>query len=691
MNLKTKKDMTFSVLQRSAMGISILGLLVTGCKPDKSTLQLPAIISNHMVLQQNSDAALWGKANPGSKITVTAPWGSKSSVKANSDSTWLLTLATGTAGGPFEIIIANDDSVATIVDVMVGEVWLASGQSNMEMPLMGWPPNDTIQGSAKAIALSANNAIRMFTVTRNVSASPLTDVVGSWQVSSPETSPNFSATAYFFARKLNAELNVPVGIIHSSWGGTPAESWIKGSVLANDPDFAKTVKNLEDLMPQMVVYNQWMTGLPLVDVTVKDGKDPIVGLDLFDVYCSSPTTDTQAWGKLNMPSNIESSEIGEFDGVVWLRKEVDIPAAWAGKELVLSLGAIDDRDVTYFNGTRVGGFEEAGMWQMKRVYTIPAELVKAGKAVVAVRVTDTQGGGGITGGADLMTIAPTKQPQKSISLAGEWQYRVVAEFKQNKLYTIDPQSNQWEKRPKLSVALGPYTATSLYNAMIAPLVPYGIKGAIWYQGEANVGRAKQYVGLMEKLIACWRADFVNAQMPFAMAQLAPWHYNDVTGISSAGIREAQRRTLSVANTGLVSTMDIGDVNNIHPCNKSDVGERFALWALATQYGKADLAFSGPQFKSMEIAEGKALLTFDSTNGGLIVKDDVPNQFEIAGADGVFVPATVVIDGNHLVVSSDKVTEPANVRYAFKNGSVASLFNGASLPAPSFTTESDFGY
>jgi sialate O-acetylesterase len=679
--------MKFKSLSTVFFASAVGALSLTSCQPDKSNLKLPALFTNHMVLQQKSEVALWGKANPGSKIVVTVPWGEKASVKASADSSWLLKLATTDAGGPFDLTIANDDSLLTISDVMLGEVWLASGQSNMEMPLMGWPPNDTIQGSAQAIANAANNAIRMFTVTRNVSAEPLADVVGSWQVSSPETAPNFSATAYFFARKLNAELNVPVGIIHSSWGGTPAESWVNGTVLANDSDFVKTVNDLKGLAPQMTVYNEWMKGLTCLDVNPKDGKDPIVGLDLFDKICSDPALDTQSWPTMAMPGNIEKSDIGEFDGAVWLRKEVDIPAAWNGKELELSLGAIDDRDVTYFNGTKVGGFEEGGQWQMKRVYAIPAELVKQGKAVIAVRVIDTQGGGGITGSTDLLTLAPKGKKAKSISLAGDWRYKVVAEFRQNQFFVMDPSTDTWAKRPKLSIVLGPYTASALYNAMIAPLVPYTVKGAIWYQGESNVGRANQYVRLMAMLIGSWRKEFDNELMPFALAQLAPWHNGNVNGTASANLREAQRRTMEVGGVGLVSTMDIGNVNNIHPCNKKDVGERFALWALGTQYGKAEMAYSGPNLKSASVVDGKVVLTFEHVNGGLMLKDGVPNQFEISGADGVFVPAEAIVNGEQVEVSSPKVTTPANVRYAYKNGSEASLFNGAGLPAPSFTTES----
>lgn len=661
---------------------------MTACQPQKSNLQLPALFADQMVLQQQSDVAFWGKANPGSKVKVSGGWGAEQTVKANADSTWTLKLPTTTAGGPHAVTIVNDDSTLTLNNVLLGEVWLASGQSNMEMPLMGWPPNDTIQGSASAIANANYPNIRMFTVVRNVSESPLSDVVGAWQECTPQNAPNFSATAFFFARKLHAELNVPIGIIHSSWGGTPAESWIKGGLLANDPDFAETISGLEAVKPQMKLYADWLKALPVVDVTPKaDGSDPIVGIDLFDQYCTNPLLDDAGWPVMSLPVLIERTEVGDFDGALWLRKQVAIPAAWEGKALTLDLGPIDDRDVTFFNGAMIGGTQEGGFWQMNRQYTVPADLVKAGNALVAVRVIDNQGGGGVYGSPDQLRLHPQGNAKQAVSLAGEWKYKVVAEFKQNTFHLIDPQTDQWANRPKLSVSVGPFTASALYNAMIAPLVPYGIKGAIWYQGEANVGRAEQYIRLMDMLIKNWRDDFGNAQMPFYMAQLAPWNYSDVKGTSSALLRDAQRRTLAVPHTGMVSTLDIGNVNNIHPCNKLDVGERMARWALANDYGKTDLPFSGPLYTKMEVADGKVILRFSNTDGGLQLKTDVLNQFEVAGDDGVFVPAVTKVDGETIVVSSDKVKAPTHVRYAFSNGAEASLFNGAGLPAPSFTTES----
>ena len=472
-------------------------VFLSACAKD-ANLSLPTIFSNNMVLQQNSNAAIWGKATPGTKVTVTGDWGATASAKAAVDSTWLLNLPTRGAGGPYALRVTANKTAITINNVLLGEVWLASGQSNMEMPLAGWPPKDPIMNSEATITTSDNSEIRMFTVLRNTSAVPLEDVSGDWQLASPETAGRFSATAYFFARKLNQELRVPIGIIHSSWGGTPAEAWVSGKMLTIDKDFSDAIKQVEEL------------------------------------------------GTMNN---------------------------------------------------------------------------------------------------DSATLAA------------------------------------------LSLTLSAHTPSALFNAMIAPLTPYSLKGAIWYQGESNVGRAHQYMRLKSMLVTDWRNQFNNPDFSFYYVQLAPWHYNDVKGTSSANLREAQRRMMDLANTGMISTLDIGNVDNIHPANKTDVGERLALWALAKNYQR-DIPFSGPIPTDKETLGNALHISFKHTVDALIINETVPNQFEIAGKDGVFHPAQTLVKGDTLILSSKNVTAPVNARYAYKNGSVASLFNSAGLPAPSFSTEDE---
>lgn len=665
--------------------LSAICLTLCSCTP-KANLEMPSIFSDNMVLQHSTNVAFWGKAEPGTKIYIETEWDASANTKVEDDSTWQVNVVTGKPGGPYMVTIKNGKQIRTINNVLLGEVWLGSGQSNMEMPLAGWPPNDTIENSSQMIATANNPMIRMFTVTRNTSAQPLNDVTGSWKESTPENAPGFSATAYLFAHKLHSELGIPVGIIHSSWGGTPAESWVSGKTLSTDPDFENIINDLKSLWPQMQNYNMWLSQHKVIDVAIgEDGVDPIIGMDISDAYCSNPELNTQSWPVINVPSLIEQGEIGEFDGAIWFRKEIEIPQDFEGDSLVLSLGPIDDRDITYFNGIKIGATEEDRFWQKERLYNIPSEFVKAGKAVIAVRVIDTQGGGGIYGNAELIKLYNANDQSKSISLAGEWKYMVVAEHKENKFYIFNPEINDYASRPKLSMIIGPYTPSTLYNAMIAPLVPYTIKGAIWYQGEANVGRSAQYVRLKSMLINDWRKQFKNSEMPFYFVQLAPYKYDDPESSSSAKIRDAQRRTLSVTNTGMVVTLDIGNVNNIHPAYKTEVGERLAFWALANNYDK-EISFSGPLYKNFTVKAEKLIISFTNANGGLTINAETPNQFELAGEDGIFYPAKAIVENDAVILTSPKVKNPVNARYAYKNGSQASLFNVAGLPASTFTTE-----
>ena len=684
---KIKMNLRFLILSLVSL------ILMASCTFKESKIKLPAIFSDNLVLQRNAEVTIWGTARPGSKVMINLPDGSEYSTKTAKDSTWMLKVKTGDATKEsFDLSILNDDSVVIINNVLIGEVWFCSGQSNMEMPLQGWPPNDTIQGSAEVIADASYPDIRMFTVVRNVSPEPLDNCVGSWQESNPQNAPYFSATAFFFGRKLHEELNVPIGLIHSSWGGTPVESWMSGRVLKDDSDFGEIVSIMDTAQEEMRLYDEWLYRHPVVNLlNHDDGTGPLVGLDLLDSICYDPKLNDNNWSKMILPSNIESTEVGDFDGAIWFRKEVMIPQSWGGKILELNLGPIDDCDVTYFNGNRIGGYEEGGFWQVKRVYDIPSELVKVGKAIIAVRMIDPQGGGGIYGDStDIYIVPKGVSPENGISLAGEWKYRVVGEYSQDKFYVFDPGINEYESHPKKSISFGPFTATSLYNAMIAPLIPYTIKGAIWYQGEANVGRATQYSRLFPMMIMNWREDFNNPDMPFYYVQLAPWKYGGYDGTELGALREAQRRTLSLANTGMAVTLDIGNYENIHPCNKKDVGERLARWALVETYGR-DGVVSGPLYKEAVFENGYAKISFDYTNGGLKLDYSDTSNFEIAGPDGEFYPAEAMIKDNQVWVKSKKVKNPLVVRYAYRNGQEATLFNGDGLPASSFTSSDQIGY
>jgi sialate O-acetylesterase len=452
-------------------------------------VRLPAVVSDNMVLQQNSKVTLWGWADPGEKIKVKASWQSffGKSTKADKDGKWKIAVKTPKAGGPFTITIKAGNAII-LKNILSGEVWICSGQSNMEMGMA------VTNNAAEEIAKADYPNIRLFDAARRLSARPLEDVAGSWVECSPETVARhgtwggFSAVAYYFGRKLHKDLNVPIGLISSTWGGSPAQSWTPGEMLSTMPDFAEHVKRL--------------------------------------TRQSTP-----------------------------------------------------------------------------------------------------------------QAIAP-------------------------------------------AAAINAHTPTSLYNAMIYPFIPFTIRGAIWYQGESNAGAPVQYQTLFPAMIKSWRDAWGLGDFPFYYVQIAPIGYD----VNSAYLREAQFMTLSIPNVGMAVTMDISNIYDMHPKNKLDVGERLALWALAKDYGQKGLVYSGPVYKGMKIEGNKIRLSFDYIGSGLMAKDGPLTHFKIAGADKNFVDATATIEGDTIVVSSDKITSPAAVRFAFSNNDEPNLCNKEGLPASSFRTD-----
>lgn len=649
----------------------------------KNILEIPSIFSDNMVLQQRSNVPLWGKAKPHSKIFVNASWGTSSKAVVKNDSLWQVKLRTPKAGGPYEIKIRIGDSTIVYKNVLIGEVWLSSGQSNMEMPLQGWPPNDTISNSTQEIKNAQNPNLRFFTVTRTYSEKPNFNSTGEWTESNPETAANFSAAAFFFGKKLYNELKIPIGLIHSSWGGTPVESWVSKKYLSPLDEYKETLNKLDTCAPLIAQLNDWLKSHPVIDVSSKEILSRWKDLDFLDSECSNPDFDDSRWANMVLPINWERTEMGNFDGAVWFRKKIEISKTWLNKELILELGAIDDIDLTFVNGQKVGGYEEDGYWQVNRVYTVPAELVKDSILTIAVRVIDNQGGGGIWGN-NFPMILHTKESDEKISIAGDWKYLPVAEYAAGKFYLFGSKNEEYFNRPRLPIDVSAYTPTALYNGMIAPLIPYKIKGSIWYQGESNVGAADLYKIVFPMMIKNWRDDWKQGNFPFYFVQIAPWQYD--AGSNSQELREAQFLSLSTPKTGMAVTLDIGSPKTIHPSNKKDVGERLALWALAKDYNKK-VVYSGPLYKSMKLEKEKIILTFDHVDGGLIINlKDGENNFLIAGEDKIFKKADIRIDGKKLIVSSPNIQSPIAVRYGWSDYVDASLFNKAGLPASSFRTD-----
>jgi len=667
---------------KKIIGLLLIISLINCTRQPSVKFELPSIIGSGMVLQRNTDAVLWGHNSPGQKIYITTSWGVKKAIRTDKSGNWHVKIQTDDAGGPFEVAFHTKDTSLVLQDVLIGEVWLCSGQSNMEMPLTGWPPTDTINNSVNEISNANYPLIRFFTVARNTATNPLDSCNGIWLACSPETVASFSATAYFFGIDVHQKLGLPVGLIHSSWGGTPAEAWTSKEYLADFPAYKGIVDSFKYAEAEYDSLIAWLNQRKTL--TIKWNDPGFIGsLNQYtDQSLSVPAYDDPNWLVTQVPSTWESNVLPDFDGIVWLRTSFNVPAAFTNKELILHLGPIDDMDETFINATRVGATLELGKWKENRDYVVPVGTVKVGQNLLAVKVIDNTGGGGIYGTDD---ITLTDKSGKAIVLSGEWRCMPVAEILGSKIHFYDWENN-YLTRPSVKRMIGPYTPTTLYNAMVSPLVPFTIKGAIWYQGEANVGRGFEYRSLFPAMIACWRAAWKQGDFPFYYVQIAPWEYGDTVPSSSAEVREAQLMALSVPNTGMAVTMDIGNPTNIHPSNKQEVGRRLALWALAKDYGFDTLSYCGPLYDTISAEGGKIVVHFNFTDGGLLATGSSLTYFEIAGNDQVYYPADAVIINNTVEVSSSQVPEPVAVRYGWRSTAELNLFNGAGLPASPFRSD-----
>ncbi|HKK77896.1 MAG TPA: sialate O-acetylesterase [Saprospiraceae bacterium] len=650
--------------------ITIL-ILITACKKDSATadIALHPLFTDGMVLQQSSEVTLWGTANTGRDITVESSWEATAQTTSDEEGNWSAVISTPEAGGSYQINVISGQDTQSIMDVLIGEVWLASGQSNMEMPLSGWPPRDTILKSAREIAQADYSEIRMFTVARNYTTTPIDSVSGEWQRATSENVADFSATAYFFAERLHNSLNVPVGIIHSSWGGTVAEAWTSAEKLGTLGDFDETLATLHDPSIQEAV-DAWFGSL--TSIPIPTTEEDWQSIDLQDEAFLKGNVSDDIYESVTLPGAIDQFKSGNYDGVVWLKKTFTIEDA--DQDLSLQIGAIDDMDATYINGEKVGGFEVPGFYNAERSFEVPNGILREGENTIAIRVIDTGGGGSVSG-----PIVLSSPGGATLNLEGEWQLRTIAEIKDGRFYLYPPETD-FDQRPNLR-QFNQNTPTALYNAMIHPLVPYQLAGAIWYQGESNVSRAEQYQELFPAMITDWRERW-GEDFPFYFVQIAPYNYgNDL----SPNLRDAQRLSLETPNTGMVVTLDIGNPENIHPANKQDVGRRLAGLALKNDYGQ-DLVASGPLFRGVSFQGAMASITFDHTGSGLIAKDGLLTGFELAGEDKVFVSAVAKIVDDKVEVFSPGLSTPAYVRYAYTDVSTASLYNQEGLPASSFSSE-----
>ena len=629
------------------------------------TFRMANIFTDHMVLQRDQPLPIWGWAAPGRTVTVeVGPHSART--RANAEGRWRLTLPPLESGkGPLTMTVKAGEETIRLTDILVGEVWLCSGQSNMEMSV-----NNSADGKAEIKAANHPN-IRLFNIPHPtaMASDPQDDVVGQWQACSPETIGDFSAVGYYFGREIHQSIEVPVGLINASWGGTIIETWMRHEEISRLPGMTEHIAEAQDIHHDpafKLAYKASAERAASSSLAFNEAKDN----DELARKMTNPDSDLRSWKTMQIPNNWGKAGLPDFRGMVWFHKTIDVPESWVGKNLVLHLDRIYEADVTWLNGHRVGA-TAPGQYYKQRVYSIPANLVKAGANTITVRVIDTFGSRGLVGKPDAMALCVAGSEETDrIGLAGPWRYKPGVQ-----LHASLPHPNNYVNLPTL-----------LYNTMIHPLVPFAIRGITWYQGESNNGDDMRYFDKMQALIQSWRNVFLRPDAPFYFVQIAPYRYGSGQELALPGLWEAQTAALNIPHTGMAVISDIGNIADIHPKNKQDVGKRLALWALAKDYGQDNLVYSGPLYKSMAIEGSKIRLSFEHTGSGLASRDAKPlDWFEIAGEDGKFVKAQAVIDGNTVLVSSDAIAKPSAVRFAWDQEAEPNLINKEGLPAGSFRT------
>ena len=669
--------MPYATLNKSPMSktiawVALIGVFKTGLA--LGNVRLPTLLGDNMVLQRDTTLTLWGWADPGEHVSIEFH-GEKLETKADTTGEWSVPAGPFGAGGPYDLAVSGKNRLE-LHNVLIGDVWLASGQSNMEFPLKWERHFVGVDNEDPDLSTEFFPQIRLFNVQHALAVKPTENVRAVWTAVTPQSVGSFSAVAYLFGRELHQRYRIPIGLIESSWTGTPAEAWMSAGALRRFPAFRPQMDALERLSGKTQAdYDRYMR--QKAAWYLQHGAEDRGRIDGVDVW-ADPQFDASGWPTIAEPTPRRAcgDDFKGFSGIVWLRRDVIVPPDQGGKDLVLHLGMLNGDDVTYFNGIKVG----ATRGYVLRDYPVSGRHVLPGHNTLVVRVVGQTSAETLCTGkffADRMTVAVGGTTR---SLAGTW------------LHQSGPDLHEFPVLDAATLSTIPVeqSPTVLFNGMVNPLIRFVIKGVIWYQGEDNAfdNRSAQYRTLFQALIRDWRAHW-GYDFPFLFVQLPGYDHNDAepADYSWAELREAQSMALSLNFTGMATAVDLGDEENPHPPNKKDVAHRLVLAARRVAYGEP-VVDSGPVFKSMQVEGNQVRLKFSDLGSGLQVRDkyDDIRGFEIAASDGKFRWAEARKDGQDIVVFDDAVSQPVAVRYDWMNTPDGTLFNADGLPAAPFRTD-----
>jgi sialate O-acetylesterase len=623
-----------------------------GFAQTQNSFSFSKLFGNNMVLQQGSKTKLWGTGIQHRLVSIDFG-GAVITTTVDQSGNWIVKLPKLKAGGPFKLLAISGTDTICFSNVLIGDVWVASGQSNMQWNI-GWG----IDNKQETIDKALNTKVRMFNVADDLNNKPQREVAGGeWLECTHENAPVFSATAYFFAQELQQKLNIPIGIVNSSWGGTKITSWLSLKSLRECALVSDSLRSLVDEDVDFESgYEDFLATNVLRDSIIEHSTVGIEQRVFVEEYIDN------TWPEMILPALWTNYGIKNYYGYGWFRKVINLNEAYTNQNAIMGLGEMCCESKAWFNGVELERLNNHSNVQ----FIVPRSLLKSGENSIALRVLGRWGVGGFNGPSALMVLK-NENNREIANLASSWKYNIE----------IEAPTPKWIEYYNFP--------TYIYNAKIYPLHKLAIKGIIWYQGESDVDAANRYKGLFPKLISSWRQNWGQGDLPFIFGQLSNYGTASeyVEGQNVAELRQAQAEALSIPNTAMVVNIDLGKNGDVHFSNKATCGKRFATAALDIAYHKKVPVYSNA--KSCLPLENKLKIDFSDMNNDLFTPDNKEiGSIEIAGADGQFKKANSKIDGEKLIVWNNKIEKPCIVRYGWRNNPECNLFNGQGLPIPPFT-------